>query len=100
MMTVQDLFNLANKYHVEGNNNMARQLWLECIKSDPNYGPAYVNLGNLSKVSGNLAEARQFFERFLACPLTGYTFKILPRIEEELINITNQLTPKPVEQPK
>jgi len=96
-MNANDLFNLANNYMNTGNSQMAMQLWQDIVKTDPMFGPAYINMFNVYNGSNNLQQAKDCLEKFLNCPLTGRTIDMLPKIREELNIINNKLDPKPAQ---
>lgn len=94
-MTVMDIFNLANKFAQEGKGNQAVEMWLECTRMEPGFGPAYINLANAYKQINNLVAAREALNNFMNCPITGNTLDIVPKIKQELAEINQKLNPQP-----
>ena len=90
-----DIFNLANKFAQEGKGNQAVDLWNECTKMDPNFGPAYINLANAYKQVNNLPAVQGALNNFMNCPITGNTLEIVPKIKQELAEVNQKLNPQP-----
>ena len=91
------MFNLANKYSKEGRMDMAINLWNECVLQDKMFTPPLINLANTYKMQGNLAKAMECLVEFKRRPLTGDTFELLPKVNEEIQVINKQLNPEPAQ---
>ena len=68
---VLTFYNAANEFRDLGRMDEASALWNEAIESDPQFHPAYNNLGRAALADGKLDEATAYFERGLAVHSQG-----------------------------
>jgi len=90
-----DIFSLGNKFASEGKGNQAIEMWTECTRMNSDFGPAYINLCNAYKQMNNLKAAKDCLEKFMNCPVTGNTLDVVPKIKQEIIELTQKLNPPP-----
>ena len=90
-MTIVDVFNLGNKFMSEGNMPMAVQMWQEILKTNPEYGPAHLNMAHFLRTQNNVTAEREELNKFLDCPLTGRTLDMIANVKTRLTEIENQL---------
>lgn len=94
-MNIIDMFNLGSKFMAEGNMPMAVQMWQEVIKADNSYGPAHYNMAGFLRQQNNVMAEREEINKFLDCPVTGRTIKLIQVAEARLVEIENQLKAQP-----
>ena len=99
-MTIVDLLGLANKFRVDGNIQMAVQLWQEALKADPFYGPAHINMADTYRAQGNVAAEKQHLNQFLECNITGRTLPLVQQVMNRLAEIEKPSVPQPVQASK
>lgn len=93
-MTIVDMFNLGNKFMTEGNMPLAVNMWQEILKSNPEYGPAHMNMAHFLRTQNNPVAEREALQHFLDCPLTGRTIDMLQNVKARIAEIENQLKPQ------
>lgn len=60
------LYDVGCRHYSQGSYDAAREVFVELISIDPDYGPAYASLGNLAMIDGHYGQACDYYEQAIA----------------------------------
>ena len=101
-MNAFQFLELANKYKSEGKIDLSIEMLRESGRtaSPVGFGPAYLNLHEIMMRKGDLNEALLALVNFMNCPVLPSTMDVIPKVKQEIENLTRQLNPTPQNVPK